>query len=66
MDELNETYKETLNYQDVSSQDLLSESNLKLEFYYNYNDDLKFDVSENEYPNYLKVIEEDDNITLSL
>ena len=66
LDELNETYKETLNYQDVSSQDLLSESNLKLEFYYNYNDDLKFDVSENEYPNYLKVIEEDDKITLSL
>ena len=52
LDELNETYEETLNYQDVSSQDLLSESNLKLEFYYNYNDDLKFDVSENEYPNY--------------
>ena len=66
LDEINETYEETLNYQDVSSQDLLSESNLKLEFYYNYNDDLKFDVSENEYPNYLKVIEEDDNITLSL
>ncbi len=66
LDEINETYEETLNYQDVSSQDLLSESNLKLEFYYNYNDDLKFDVSENEYPNYLKVIEEDDNVTLSL
>ncbi len=66
LNEINETYEETLNYQDVSSQDLLSESNLKLEFYYNYNDDLKFDVSENEYPNYLKVIEEDDNVTLSL
>ena len=66
LDELNETYEETLNYQDVSSQDLLSESNLKLDFYYNYNDDLKFDVSENEYPNYLKVIEEEGKITLSL
>lgn len=65
LDEIGKTYEETLSFNNCSSQDLLYKSNLKAEFYYNYNNDLESVVSKSELTNCLNVIEEDERIILS-
>ena len=60
LENIHEIYNETLEFDEYINEDTLL---LKPEFYYSFNEDLKSDI---EYSNYLKIVESDKSVLLSL